>query len=123
MNLNQLQRLCVSISIFFGSIVFAMLMMRVPFIYQALSPQALTTSSGLFLWMAFWLIIMLECSIIPGPYIPFLLFFAGTPLATNKLLFWGVCTSAVIVGRIGAYFVGKNFGDRMLKWVAADSYR
>lgn len=26
------------------------------------------------------------------------------------------------MGRIGAYFVGKFFGNKMLKWVAADSY-
>jgi uncharacterized membrane protein YdjX (TVP38/TMEM64 family) len=53
---------------------------------------------------------------------PFLLFFSGTPLASNKILFWGVCTSAVVVGRIGAYFAGKYFGNKLLKWVAADSY-
>lgn len=69
-----------------------------------------------------WVIIALECSVIPGPYIPFMMFFAATPLATDKALFWGVCTSAVVVGRIGAYFVGKRFGDKLFMRSSAESY-
>lgn len=123
MKIKQIYRLCISLLIFFGSIVASMLLLKSPMISQLLSPENIYSGSGIWLWVIFWLIIALECAIIPGPYIPFLLFFAATPLASNSLLFWGVCTSAVVVGRIGAYFVGKNFGNRLLKWVAEEDYK
>lgn len=122
MKINKIYRLCLSCAVFFGSIVLSMLILKIPYISDLLNPKNVYSVSGVWLWILFWLIIMLECAIIPGPYIPFLLFFSATPLATNRFLFWGIATSAVVVGRIGAYFVGKHFGNRMLKWVAADSY-
>lgn len=122
MKINKIYKLCISLSVFFGSIVASMLLLKIPAIAQLLSPENVYSVSGIWLWILFWLIIALECAIIPGPYIPFLLFFAATPLASNKLLFWTVCTSAVAVGRIGAYFAGKCFGNKLLKWVAEDSY-
>ena len=123
MKINQIYKTCISTLIFFGSIVLSMLLLKIPMIAQLLSPETVYSSSGIWVWIIFWLIIALECAIIPGPYIPFLLFFAATPLASNSLLFWGICTSAVAVGRIGAYFVGKNFGNRLLKWVAEEDYK
>lgn len=123
MKINKIYKLCTSLSVFFGSIVVSILLLKVPMISQLLSPETIYSSSGTWLWVVFWLIIALECAIIPGPYIPFLLFFAATPLATNKLIFWAVCTSAVVIGRVGAYFVGKCFGNKLLKWVAEDSYQ
>lgn len=122
MKINKIYRLCMSAIVFFGSIVLSMVLLQVPFIKNLLAPSNIYSISGIWLWIILWLIIMLECAIIPGPYIPFLLFFSGTPLASNKLLFWGICTSAVVIGRIGAYFIGGHFGNKLLKWVAEDSY-
>lgn len=122
MKLKQLYKLCISCIIFFSSIVLPMMLLKIPAIANLFNPSTIYSVSGLWVWILLWLIIMLECAIIPGPYIPFLIFFSATPLATNKLLFWGVCTSAVVVGRIGAYFVGRQFGNKLLKWIAEDSY-
>lgn len=123
MKIKQAYKLCISLIVFFGSIALSMFALKLPFIQKLLSPENVYASSGIWLWIVFWLIIALECAIIPGPYIPFLLFFAATPLATNKLIFWAVCTSAVVIGRVGAYFVGKCFGNKLLKWAAGDSYQ
>jgi uncharacterized membrane protein YdjX (TVP38/TMEM64 family) len=123
MKINKLYRLCISLLVFLSSIIASMLLLKIPVIAQLLSPENVYSASGIWLWILFWLIIALECAIIPGPYIPFLLFFAATPLASDKLLFWIICTSAVAVGRIGAYFVGKCFGNKLLKWVAEESYQ
>jgi uncharacterized membrane protein YdjX (TVP38/TMEM64 family) len=100
-----------------------MLALQLPVIQNLFTPENIYSNSGTWLWVVFWLIVALECAIIPGPYIPFLLFFAATPLASDKLLFWIICTSAVVIGRIGAYFVGKCFGNKLLKWVTEDSYQ
>ncbi len=120
--LNKLYKLCISLAVFFSSIALSMGIFQIPAVASLFDPSNIYATSGLWLWVLVWLIIMLECAIIPGPYIPFLLFFAATPLSTNKLLFWGICTSAVVIGRMGAYFVGKTFGNKLLKWVAEDSY-
>lgn len=122
MTIKKIYKLCLSCILIFGSIIAATLLLRIPAINNLFSPATISSVNGIWLWVLVWLIIMLECSIIPGPYIPFLIFFAATPMADNKLLFCTVCSSAVIVGRIGAYFVGKGFGNRLLKWVAEDSY-
>ena len=118
MKIKQAYKLCISLIVFFVSIALSMFALQLPFIQKLLSPENVYASSGIWLWIVFWLIIALECAIIPGPYIPFLLFFAATPLATNKLIFWAVCTSAVVIGRVGAYLVGKCFGNKRLKWGA-----
>lgn len=123
MKINKIYKLCISITVFLSSIVLPMMLLKIPAVSNLFNPENIYSISGSWLWILFWIIIALECAIIPGPYIPFLLFFAATPLATNKLTFWAVCTSAVVIGRIGAYFVGKCFGNKLLKWVAEDSYQ
>lgn len=122
MKINKLYKLCLSIFWFMFIIIISTLIVQIPQIKNLLRPEYVYSKSGIWVWILMWLIIALECSIIPGPYIPFLIFFSVTPIATNKLLFWGVCTSAVVIGRIGAYFVGKFFGNVLLRRVASDSY-
>lgn len=123
MKINKFYKLCSSVAVFLSSIVLPMILLKIPAVSDLFNPENIYSISGSWLWILFWLIIVLECAIIPGPYIPFLLFFTATPLATDKLTFWAVCTSAVVIGRIGAYFVGKCFGNKLLKWAAEDSYR
>ena len=109
MKINKIYKLCISITVFLSSIVLPMMLLKIPSVSNLFNPENIYSISGSWLWILFWIIIALECAVIPGPYIPFLLFFTATPLASNKLIFWVVCTSAVVIGRIGAYFVGKCF--------------
>jgi len=122
MKMNKWYKVCLSIAMFFGAVIAAILFMKIPAINNLFIPETISSVNGIWLWALVWIVLALECSIIPGSYVPFLVFFAATPMADNKLLFCAICSSAVIIGRVGAYFVGKFFGNRLLKWAAEDSY-
>ena len=113
MKLSIIEKFCSKFVVFFSIVVISMLLLQIPEIKSLFSPSALKGKTGILLWAIVWILVFLECSIIPGPYIPIVIFCTQTPMIETSALLYVVITTAVLIGRIVAYFVGKKFGKLM----------
>lgn len=120
--LSQIKKLSFSLFIFFAVVGISMLLLQIPYISNLFSVKNVSSKHGFWLWVLVWIFIVLEAGVIPGPYLPFVVFFSQTAMAQNRFLFLIYTTSAVFIGRIIAWFIGRNFGGRLLKWTAQQDF-
>lgn len=113
MKLSTIEKFCSKFVIFFSIVVLSMLLLQIPALKELFSPSSLKGKTGMILWSFVWILIFLECSIVPGPYIPIVIFCTQTPMIQTPWLLYLITTSAVFAGRVVAYFVGKKFGKIM----------
>lgn len=82
-------------------------------------------------WIALWFLMFAQVTIIPIPQMPILVFCNKTALVSTEVgiagLFSGrtvffvlFCASAALCGSIVAYFLGKVFGRKAVKWIAGE---
>ena len=102
---------------------------QIPAINYYLSADILEKQSGALVWIVLWLLMFFQCTILPIPAMPIYVFCNQTSLVANgsgliNLLSWQFlgftlfCSSACILGSISAYWIGRKFGKKAVKWVA-----
>lgn len=82
-------------------------------------------------WVALWLLMFAQVTIIPIPQMPILVFCNKTKLVSygtsivdlfsgRTLFFTLFCASAALCGSMIAYLMGKSFGRKAVKWIAGE---
>ena len=105
---------------------------QIPTISNLFSPEnGIGTGMETTSWIALWMLMFLQVTIIPIPMLPILVLCNKTSLVASEqglsaLFSWQTigftlfCTSAIVAGSMVAYVLGKLFGRRAVKWAACN---
>jgi len=76
----------------------------------------LIINAGVWVWVVIWLIMFIQVWLIPIP--AYVVISAGVTLALNNFIFFGVTITAYIAGCVVAYWIGRKWGNKAVKWCA-----
>lgn len=105
---------------------------QIPYIQELFNPsKSIGNDVSIGGWIALWMLMFLQVTVIPIPMLPILVFCNRTQFVSfsggiiglfsiRTLFFVLFCTSASVVGSMAAYGLGKLCGRRAMKWVAGD---
>lgn len=109
-------------------LVLVEILFQIPVVEEFLSVGLLEKQTGVLVWVLLWLIMFLQCTILPIPAMPIYVFCNQTALVPGttavelldlRFLFFVVfCSSACICGSLSAYWLGRKFGKKAVKWMA-----
>ena len=129
---TQLYKLCQTATVCLLLLTIVEALFLIPEVNQFFSPEnGIGEGMGISSWIALWMLMFLQVTIIPIPLLPILVMCNKTTLvavdgelmslsSTKTLFFVAFCTSAILMGSIVAYALGKLFGRRAVKWAAGD---
>lgn len=76
----------------------------------------LILNAGIWVWVVIWIIMFIQVWLIPIP--AYIVISAGVTLALNNFIFFGVTITAYIAGCVVAYWIGRKWGNKAVKWCA-----
>ena len=131
-NLNQISKLLVTSIICVILILAIELIFKIPSIAVLFSGDNLVSYDGLMLWVALWVIMFAQVTIIPIPPLPIYIvcnsipYFVGGAgiegLFSGRTLFFCLfVTSACLAGCILAYWLGRLGGKKAVTWIAGSN--
>ena len=128
-NLNQISKLILTITFCVILLLGIELIFSIPGVSSLFNEGILKGKQGVLFWIALWVAMFLQVTIIPIPALPIYVICNNIPgliggegilgLFSGRTLFFCIfVTSACWVGCILAYFLGRLGGKKLVKWIA-----
>lgn len=130
--ISQLYKLCCAAEVCLILLLIVESLFQIPAVNNFFSPEnGIGQGMGIASWIALWMLMFLQVTIIPIPMLPILVLCNKTSLVAESvdllslfsietLWFTLFCASAIVAGSATAYMLGKLCGRKAVKWAAGD---